>query len=165
MAMSGSLPHFGLDELSHAAKILVACALAYGITWLLNLPEGYWCLITVIVVTHPDLPGTLNASRDRLVGTLIGAAVGALAIAGRLHGLPTLALYAAGLVPLAMLTAVWPSLRLSCVTLTIVLLPNPEGTDFSRPMNRVLEILLGTAVATVVALPELLRRRRSAPTG
>ena len=78
--------------------------------------------------------------------------------------MPTLALYAAGMVPLAMLTAVWPSLRLSCVTLTIVLLPNAEGTDFSRPMYRVLEILLGTAVATVVALPELLRRRQPAPT-
>jgi uncharacterized membrane protein YccC len=163
--MSGSLPHFGLDELSHAAKILVACALAYSITWLLHLPEGYWCLITVIIVTHPDLPGTLTASRDRLVGTLIGAAVGAIAIAVHLRGIPTLPLYAVGLVPLAILTAVWPSLRLSCITLTIVLLPSAEGTDFSRPMYRVLEILLGTAIATVVALPALLRRRQSAPTG
>jgi uncharacterized membrane protein YccC len=163
--MSGSLPHFGLDELSHAAKILVACALAYSITWLLHLPEGYWCLITVIIVTHPDLPGTLTASRDRLVGTLIGAAVGAVAIAVHLRGIPTLPLYAVGMVPLAMLTAVWPSLRLSCITLTIVLLPSAEGMDFSRPMYRVLEILLGTVIATVVALPALLRRKQSAPTG
>ena len=66
--MSGSLPHFGLDELSHAVKILAACALAYSITRLFHLPEGYWCLITVIIVTHPDLPGTLSASRDRLIG-------------------------------------------------------------------------------------------------
>ena len=254
--MSGSLPHSGLAELRHAVKILAACALAYSITWSFHLPEGYWCLITVIIVTHPDLqgnrlkppllptvgetcavrrpgriltprkkartsrprsksskrfarnlhsapwpstppcflgaenladvppprsprhktktsqfkrlscpdlPGTVTTSRDRLVGSLIGAAVGA--IAAHLRGKPTLQLYAVELVPLAMLIAVWPSLRLSCITLTIVLLPSAEGTDFFRPMYCVLGTLLGTAVATLVAFPALLRRGQSAPTG
>jgi uncharacterized membrane protein YccC len=165
MVMSGTLPHIGLAQLDHAARILAACALSYAITWLCNLPEGYWSLITVIVVTHPDLPATLTASRDRLVGTLIGAAVGAVAIVGRVHGVPTLPLYAAGLLPLALVTAVWPNLRLTCVTLTVVLLPPPQGADFSRPAYRVLENLLGTVIAAGVSLPALLRRGQSTPTG
>jgi uncharacterized membrane protein YccC len=163
--MSVNLPRIGLDQLDHAARILAACAVSYVTTSLLHLPEGYWALITVIVVTHPDLPATLTASRDRLVGTLIGAAVGAVAIVGRVHGMPILPLYAAGLVPLAILTAVRPNLRLTCVTLTVVLLPSPEGADFSRPAYRVLEILLGTMIAAGVSFPTLLRGRQSTTTG
>ena len=145
-------PLFGPAQLGHAARILAACALVYGTSRLLGLPEGYWSLITVVIVTQPDLPRTLTASRDRIVGTLIGAAVGVVAIAGRLHGLPTLPLYAAGLVPLALLTAAWPSLRLSCITLTIVFLAPAGGTAFALPMYRVVEIVLGTLAALIVSL-------------
>jgi hypothetical protein len=98
--MSINLPPFGLAQVAHAARILAACALAFSVSWLLRLPEIYWSLVTVIIVTQPDLPSTVTASRDRIIGTLIGAAVGALAIIGREHGLSTLPLYAVGLVPL-----------------------------------------------------------------
>lgn len=143
---------FGAAQFAQAARILTACALAYGTARLIGLPEGYWALITVVVVTQPDLPHTLAASRTRIVGTVIGAAVGAAAIVGRLYGLPTLPLYAAGMVPLALLTAAWPTLRLSCITLTVVFLaPAGEGA-FLWPMDRVLEIVLGTLAALLVSL-------------
>ncbi|MGH7210936.1 MAG: FUSC family protein, partial [Acetobacteraceae bacterium] len=147
-----TLPPFGATQFAQAAHILAGCALAYGSARLIGLPEGYWALVTAVVVTQPDLPHTLAASRTRIVGTLIGAAVGAAAIVGRRHGQPTLPLYAAGMVPLALLTAAWPSLRLSCVTLIVVFLaPVGEGA-FLWPMDRVLEIVLGTLAALLVSL-------------
>ena len=105
-----------------------------------------------MIVTQPDLPSTVTASRDRIIGTLIGAAVGALAILGREHGLPTLALYAVGLVPLVMLTAAWQSLRLSCITFTIVFLAPAGGSSFALPMLRVIEIVIGTLAALFISL-------------
>jgi uncharacterized membrane protein YccC len=153
---------FGPAELGYAARILAACILAYGVSLLLRLPEGYWSLITVVIVVQPDLPGTVSASRNRIIGTLIGAAVGALALLGRDHGLPTLPLYAAGLVPLVLLTAVRPTLRLSCITLTIVVLASGSGATIVLPMLRVAEIIIGTLAALLVSLVHLSARRASA---
>jgi uncharacterized membrane protein YccC len=149
--MSINLPPFGLAQVAHAARILAACALAFSVSWLLRLPEIYWSLVTVIIVTQPDLPSTVTASRDRIIGTLIGAAVGALAIIGREHGLSTLPLYAVGLVPLVLLTAAWQSLRLSCITFTIVFLAPAGGSSFALPMFRVVEIVIGTLAALVLS--------------
>jgi Fusaric acid resistance protein-like len=92
-------------------------------------------------------PSTVTAGRDRIIGTLIGAAVGAVAILGREHGLPKLPLYVVGLVPLVLLTAAWQSLRLSCITFTIVLLAPAAGSSFALPMIRVIEIVIGTLAA------------------
>ncbi len=156
--MRVTLPPFGPAQLGHAARILLACALAYGTSWLLGLPEGYWSLITVVIVTQPDLPGTVAASRNRFIGTLIGAAVGALAIVGRLHGLPALPLYVVGMVPLVLLTAAWQTLRLSCITLTIVVLAPAGGPTFTLPMQRVAEILIGTLAALLVSFVRAPRR-------
>jgi uncharacterized membrane protein YccC len=153
------LSAFGPAELAYAARILGGCILAYGTSRLLGISEGYWSLITVVIVTQPDLSGTVSASRNRIIGTLIGAAVGALALLGREHGLPTLPLYAAGLVPLVLLTAVRPTLRLSCITLTIVVLASGSGATIILPMQRVAEIIIGTLAALLVSLVHLSAHR------
>ena len=152
MPMRIDLPPFGPAQLGHALRMLAACALAYIVSWLFGLPEVYWSLVTVVIVTHPDLPSTVTAGRDRIIGTLIGAAVGALAILGREHGLPTLPLYVVGLVPLVLLTAAWQSLRLSCITFTIVFLAPAGGPSFALPMLRVIEIVIGTLAALLITL-------------
>lgn len=112
----------------------------------------------MVVVTQPQFPQTLTAGRDRILGTLIGAAVAAPAIAGRLHGLPTLPLYVAGLVPLAFLTGMWPNLRLSCITLTILLLVPSGASSLLVPVHRVLEIVLGTVSALIVSFVRFPKR-------
>jgi uncharacterized membrane protein YccC len=154
-----TLPPFGLEQLGHAGRIALACVVAYGASWLLGLPERYWSLITVVIVTQPDLPGTVAASRNRIIGTLIGAGVGALAIEGQRHGLAALLpLYVAGMVPLVLLTAAWQTLRLSCITFTIVVLAPAGGPTFMLPMQRVAEILIGTLAALLVSLLRAPRR-------
>jgi len=150
--MHVTFPPFGPVQLGHAARMLTACALASSVSRMFGLPEGFWSLITVFIVTQPDLPGTVAASRNRIIGTLVGAACGALAILGREHGLPTLPLYAIGIVPLVLLTAAWQTLRLSCITFTIVLFVPASGSAFMLPMQRVAEIVIGTLSALFVSL-------------
>ena len=55
------------------------------------------------------------------------------------------------LLPLALLIAMRPYLRLSAVTLVVVVLVPGTGTPFVRPFDRVTEILLGTLAAIIVA--------------
>ena len=55
------------------------------------------------------------------------------------------------LVPLAVLTAMKPHLRLSGVTLVVMVLI-PGEANWHRPLDRVLEILIGTAASIAVSL-------------
>ena len=75
--------------LRQAARLLAACAVAGLPTALLGVPEWYWSLITAVAVMQPDLRHTLTSGRDRMFGTVIGAAVGLLLIRLRLQGSQT----------------------------------------------------------------------------
>ncbi|WP_236572383.1 FUSC family protein [Burkholderia sp. 8Y] len=134
-------------------RTLIACAISYGGARLAALPEGYWALITtLVVVTQPSLTQALGTARDQVIGACIGGVAGVLGVMAILHGASPLAVFAVALIPLAVLTAKRPALRLACVTLVIVvLIPAGGGSPFQRPLHRVLEILIGAASAFIVA--------------
>ncbi len=149
------MPSFGeltvRAGLWQAVRIVAACGLAYVVTGLLGLPEGYWSVITAVVVTQADLSSTLKAGYDRILGTMIGAAAGAVVIGLDAAGVLSLdQLFWLALAPLALLTAMRPNLRLSCVTLVIVVLV-PSASTWHRPIDRVLEILVGSVASIVVS--------------
>ncbi len=127
-------------------------ALAYGAAAWVGLPDRFWAMVTAVVVTQPALNSTVSAGRDRVAGTLLGAAVALGVILAARAGAPLLPMFWVALVPLAVLTAVWPNLRLSCITLVIAVLVQPDGLSLTRPLDRVLEILLGTVAAVVVSV-------------
>jgi uncharacterized membrane protein YccC len=133
-------------------RLLAACALSYGLAKLFALQEEYWALITTVVVTQPALEDTLVASRNRVLGTLIGAAVGFGVLEAVQHGASSFAMFWVALVPLAVLTAFRPSLRLSCITLIVVVLIPSSGGPFVRPLDRVFGILLGCLASIAVAV-------------
>ena len=82
------LPSFRAPQLQQAIRLLSASALAFALSTLFGIPEAYWSLITVIVVMQPDLSRTLAAGRDRVLATLLGAALGLGLIALRQAGCP-----------------------------------------------------------------------------
>lgn len=142
----------GREQVEQAGRLLAACALAGGGASLAGLPEGYWAVVTAVVVMQTDLPHTLSAGRDRVAATLAGAAVALALILLREQGLPTLPLFAAGLVPLAVLAAVAPALRLACTTLVVVFLIPAGGDPYLRPLLRVGDILTGVLACLAVAV-------------
>lgn len=143
----------------HAVRILAACAIAYVGSKLIGLREEYWAVVTAVIVTQPALSDTLSAGRDRVLGTLIGAFAG-LAVIGLVElGLPSFPLFWIALVPLAILTAAKPNLRLSCVTLIIVVLVPTFGAPFARPIERIIEIFVGTVASIAVSAASPTRRK------
>jgi uncharacterized membrane protein YccC len=151
------------EHLWQLCRLIGACALAYAAAALIGLPEVYWSLITAIVVTQPEFNKTLTASRDRVIATLIGAAFGFLVLEASAHGAPKLPLFIAALAALLLLTAIKPNLRIASVTLIVVVLVPSTGDPFVRPLDRVVEILLGTVASLVVSAainpPSLWRRK------
>ncbi len=154
-ALRNWLPaRFGGPEARRLARTLTGCALSYGAARFAALPEGYWALITtLVVVTQPSLTQTLGTARDQIIGAFIGGVVGMLGVIAIDYGAALVVVFAIALVPLAALAAERPALRLACVTLVIcVMIPGGEGSYYQRPLHRLLEIMIGAAFAFVVAL-------------
>jgi uncharacterized membrane protein YccC len=143
-------------EMKLALRVTIAGTLAFAITKLFNLPQGYWAAITAVVIMQASVGGSLKAAVERFVGTLAGAVYGGAVAAFVPHGSPlSLALaIAVALFPLALLAAINPSFRVAPVTSLIMLLP-PTGQaigPLAAAIDRVTEITLGNIVGVVVSL-------------
>ncbi len=141
-------------------RIVAACGLSAVLAGYCGLKESYWALITAVIVTQPAFTDTWAAAVNRVSGTAIGAAVGFCVLVAARPGLPAQLLFWIALVPLALLTAKWQNLRLSCITLVVVVLIPSHGPVLERPLDRVFGILSGTAASILVSA---LTRGRAKP--
>jgi uncharacterized membrane protein YccC len=147
--------------LIHAAKTALAAALCWWIALRFGLRDGYWGSISAIIVLQSNVGATVTASRDRLLGTLIGAV---LAFGFSLFGPPMVSYILALLVAIVVcgLLGLRNSARLACVTITIVMLVHREGSRWALELDRVGEVILGIVVAlavTTLVLPDRARLR------
>ena len=143
-------------ELRLALRITVAGLVAFAFAHLLELRQGYWAVLTAVIVVQANVGGSLKAASDRLIGTLAGGLYGVVIVslipeAGTLWRGIALAML---LVPLAIAAALRPGLRVAPVTAIIVLLGSTSQTVGLLPSttDRVIEIALGSAIAFVVSL-------------
>ena len=147
--------------LIHAAKTALAAALCWWLAMRFGLHDGYWGSISAIIVLQSDVGSTIGASRERLLGTLIGALLGfSFSLFGPLLVSYILALLAAVIV--SGLLGFRNSSRLACVTITIIMLVHKDGPRWGLAFDRVGEVLLGIIVAlavTTFVLPDRARLR------
>jgi len=135
--------------LIHAAKTALAAALCWWLAQRFGWRDAYWGSISAIIVLQSDVGSTVSASRDRLLGTLIGAAFGfAFALFGSLPWNYILAVLAAMIV--CGMLGLRNSSRLAGVTITIVMLVEKTGPRWSLALDRVSEVVLGIVVALAV---------------
>ena len=136
--------------LIHAAKTALAAALCWWIALRFGLHDGYWGAISAIIVLQSNFGATITASRDRLLGTLIGAAFGfTFSLFGVLPWNYILAVLAA--IILCGLLGLRNSSRLAGVTISIVMLVHTTGSHRTLALHRVGEVFLGIVVAVIVS--------------
>jgi uncharacterized membrane protein YccC len=137
-----------------AIQTTIAACLAYAIVDALGLPQGFWAVMTAILVTQANVGASLGLAADRLLGSLLGVIVGggvALALADaqelKFAGLAVTVLV------LGFFSARRPSLRIACVTAAIVVLGDPRlGPPIASAENRMIEVAVGTVVAILTML-------------
>ncbi|SFB40566.1 FUSC family protein [Algoriphagus aquimarinus] len=68
--------NFSLDStmFRHSLRLTIAIVVAYLIGFLFDIQNSYWILLTIIVIMRPSYGLTKERSKDRIIGTLIGAA-------------------------------------------------------------------------------------------
>jgi uncharacterized membrane protein YccC len=130
---------------------MMAAVLAYlGATYF-ELPQGYWSVMTAILVVQSSVGASLGLAFDRLLATVLGAALGGLLVA--VFGDLKVPLLVLSVALLAYLATYRPSLRLAPVTAAIVILSDPHyGSAITAAVHRVLEIGIGATIAILVSL-------------
>jgi Fusaric acid resistance protein family len=136
--------------LIHAAKTALAAGLCWWLATRLGLHDGYWGAISAIIVLQSNFGSTITASRDRLLGTLIGAAFGfSFSLFGSLPWNFVLAVLAA--MTVCGLLGFRSSSRLAGVTIAIVMLVQKAGSHWTLALDRVGQVVLGILVALIVS--------------
>jgi uncharacterized membrane protein YccC len=143
-------------ELRLSLRILVAAIFAFGLAQLLGLAQGYWAVITAVIVMQASVGGSVRATVDRMIGTVAGAVYGGIIDILIPHA-TTLTLgvaLAVAIAPLAVAASLSPSFRVAPVTAIIVLLTPGAGElgPLTFTIDRIIEIGLGCLVGLCVAL-------------
>jgi uncharacterized membrane protein YccC len=134
--------------LIHGAKTAFAAGLCWWIAARFGLHDGYWGAISAIIVLQSNFGATVTASRDRILGTVIGAVLGfTFSLFGALPWNYVIAVFTA--MVLCGLLGFRSSSRLAGVTITIVMLVQ-AGSHHSIALVRVVDVVLGIVVALAV---------------
>lgn len=68
--------HFGSALFRHAVRLSIVVFLASSMVELFQLEQGYWILLTAVLVCQPNYSATKKRLVQRMVGTLLGVVVG-----------------------------------------------------------------------------------------
>src|SRR5271170_2079367 len=137
-------------------RMTVAGLLAYTLTQMFTLAQGYWSVFSAIIIMQSSVGGSVKATIDRVIGTIGGAVTGG-AVAYLLPHESALSVGVAlviAFVPLTLVAALWPNYRIAPLTAAIVLLTpgaqqlGPLGSAF----DRIIEITPGSFVGLGVSL-------------
>jgi uncharacterized membrane protein YgaE (UPF0421/DUF939 family) len=135
-----------------SVRTAVAAIVSVLLARLFRLPEAYWAAITTLVITQSSLGAALTVSWQRFVGTVLGAAVGAL-VASQFQ--PHVLVFGACVFVLGLLCAVArtdrSAYRFGGVTLAIVLLVPRAGPAWRIAFHRFAEVSIGIGVALLLA--------------
>jgi uncharacterized membrane protein YgaE (UPF0421/DUF939 family) len=133
----------------HATRTAVVAMTSLLVARFFKLPEAYWAPITTIVIEQSSLGAALGPSWHRLLGTMLGAALGA--VAASQIPMPNVVVFGASVFILGLLR-VLPRLdlngyRFGTVTLAIILLVPRAGAASTIALHRFIEVSIGIGVA------------------
>lgn len=154
-----------IPQLRQALRMTASALLTLGLGELFGLARGYWAVLTAVLVTQASVGGSIRAAIDRVTGTIAGAIYGAAVALAVPHqsDLGRVLATAAAVAPLALASALQPSLRIAPVTaILVVLIPgDPSAGVVGNAVSRAFEIGFGSVVGlacSVLLLPSRAHR-------
>lgn len=134
----------------HALRLTVTLLFAFILGTLLDIKNTYWILLTLIVIMRPNYGLTKERSKDRTIGTLIGAAfaIGIVLLTQNVVVYSVLAIISLTL-SFALIQQNYKSAA-ALITINIVFvysLINPDA--FQVIQYRVIDTLIGASIAVI----------------
>jgi len=137
-------------EVLHSIRTAVAAVGSLLIARFCRLPEPYWATVTTIVIMQSTLGAAWSVSKQRFVGTALGAAMGALLTAYAQN----VSAFGVGVLVLGLICALLRigrnAFRYAGITLAIVMLIARAEPAWMIAIHRFLEISVGIAVGLLL---------------
>lgn len=146
----------------HALRLALSLAAGYGLLHALDLPQGYWVLLTTVFVCQPTYSGTWRRMSQRVGGTVIGLLAAWLFIGAFPQLFAQLALIVVCGVAFFALRADRYLLATACITLMVLTSFHQLGSGYALFWPRLLDTVLGAALAGLAVafiLPDWQGRR------
>jgi len=146
----------------HALRLAIALTCGYGLLQLLDLPLGYWVLLTTVFICQSSYSATRRRLTQRILGTLGGLLLGSVllyVIPGEEAQLLLIVLSGVGFF---VLRASHYGVATAMITLLVLLSFQQTGHGLAMIWPRLLDTLLGGALAVLAVLlilPEWQGRR------
>ncbi|MBS1209419.1 MAG: yccS [Proteobacteria bacterium] len=131
----------------HGLRLSAALTTGYALLNLLDLPQGYWVMLTTVFVCQPNFSSTWLRLGQRMGGTLAGLLAATLFISSFPHPLAQLALLVASGVAFFNFRAERYSLATACITVLVLVCFNQFGSSYALVWPRLLDTLLGSLLA------------------
>ncbi|MBT3066671.1 YccS family putative transporter [Rhodoferax sp. U11-2br] len=141
----------------HGLRLSAALTAGYALLNLLDLPQGYWVLLTTVFVCQPNFSSTWLRLGQRVGGTVAGLLAATLFVSSFPHPLAQLALVVASGVAFFNFRAERYSLATACITVLVMVCFNQFGSSYALVWPRLLDTLLGSLLAIAAVafiLPE-----------
>lgn len=139
------------NELTHVVVATIATVASLLIARLFRMPEYYWAPITTIVVMQSTLGAAWTISKQRFIGTAIGAATGAFL--ATCFG-TNVVVFGAGILVSGLICASLHlernAFRYTGITLAIILLITRPQAPWIVAVHRFAEISIGIAVGLAI---------------
>ncbi|MDQ8020909.1 MAG: YccS family putative transporter [Moraxellaceae bacterium] len=146
----------------HGLRLALALATGYGLLHWLDLPQGYWVLLTTVFVCQPTYSDTWRRLGQRVMGTALGLVASWLFISAFPHPLAQLTLaVVAGVAFFALRTDRYLQATL-CITVLVMICFNQLGSGYALIWPRLLDTVLGALIAGLAVafvLPDWQGRR------
>lgn len=145
------------SRLRFCLQATVNALLAFGLVHVLAVPwHGLWAVPTAVVVIQVSIGGSLKATAEYTIGTVVGAVYASMVAALVPHptDLGLAIVLAVAIAPLAYAAAVSPSFRVAPVTAVLVLMISAQigEAPIELAFNRLFEVGIGAAAAITVSL-------------
>ena len=142
----------GWPVVIHCVRTAVAAVASLLVARAFRLPASYWAPITTLVITQSSLGAALAVSRQRFLGTALGAAVGVAAS----HFGPHVFVFGAFVFLLGLICAAVhadnSAYRFGGIALAIVMLVPGSAPAWRIAVDRSAEVSVGIGVALLLSV-------------
>jgi uncharacterized membrane protein YccC len=144
--------NFSLDSkiFRHALRFAIAIVFAYLLGFFIDIQNTYWILLTIVVIMRPSYGLTKERSKDRIIGTLIGAVVASVIVLVTQNEIVYSVLAIVSLILAISLIQQNYKSAAALITISIVFvycLINPNA--FEVIQYRVLDTIIGSSIALI----------------
>lgn len=151
----GSAPWRARMSARSGWQLAAGVVLAWALSRLLQLPSGWWAVMSTLIVVRPGTASTLDAGWDRVRGAALGSVVALLGVGLQARGLNAVAGTLAVVGALAFASTWAPGLRSAPITALIVMQASAtaDHSAWHVALLRIVEIGVGVLAGVLVTLP------------